>query len=62
MTTNTFELSVTLKGTNKSALRRKLMEIVEEFDDGYGKPRQGTYVEFDVESKIVTPLWDGKEY
>jgi hypothetical protein len=38
------------------------MEIIAEFDDDYGKPRQGIYVEFDVESKISTPIWDGKEY
>jgi hypothetical protein len=62
MTKNTFELNISMKGTDKAALRQKLVEIIKEFDDDYGKPRQGIMGEFNLETKISTPIWDGKEY
>jgi hypothetical protein len=62
MTKNTFQLNIFMKGTDKAALRQKLVEIIKEFDDDYGKPRQGTISEFNVETRISTPIWDGKEF
>jgi hypothetical protein len=58
----TFELQINMKGTDKKALRDKLMEIVMEFDSQYGKPCQGTISSYRVETKVVTPIWGGQDY
>jgi hypothetical protein len=51
-----------MTGTDKKALREKLMDIVKEIDSPYGKPCQGTVSQYHVETKISTPIWDGEEY
>jgi hypothetical protein len=57
-----FQLNITMTATNKEAMKRKLQDIVNEFDKPYGKPCQGIHSQYQVETKLVTPIWDGKEY
>lgn len=59
---NPFQLSIAMNGTSKEAMRLKLLEIAKEFETPYGKPCQGTVSQYQVVTKIVTPVWDGKEY
>lgn len=43
------------------AIRSRLNEIVNQFSE-YGKPVQGTFCEYQCNSTVITPVWDGKEY
>ena len=58
----TFVLNIKMQGYSKSALKESLAQILSEFDDSYGKPKQGNISQFEVETSVSTPIWDGKEY
>lgn len=38
------------------------MEIANYIDSSYGKPCQGTTIQYNLETKIYTPLWNGNTY
>lgn len=57
-----FNLTIDIKGNSKSSIKRRLEKIIKEFDTPYGKPVQGTIIESGVETKIITSVWNGKEY
>ena len=44
------------------AMRKKLQQIVDEFDSQYGKPIQGVVSQFGVVSHVITPKWHGQEF
>lgn len=62
MSNNKFILNIAMTGESKEAMKQKLLEIVKEFDSDYGKPCQGIVSQYHVETKISTPIWDGKSY
>lgn len=57
-----FHLSVTIEADNKEAVREQLLKLISEIDDEYGKPRQGTISGFQYEIKVITKLWNNREY
>ena len=57
-----FQLKIEIKADTKSALRESLLEIVQSLDSEYGKPCQGIRSGYRHETKVITPVWDGKEY
>ena len=62
MSKDNFILHINMKGETKEAMREALTRVLAEFNDAYGKPRQGTISEGLVETYVSTPIWDGKEY
>jgi hypothetical protein len=60
MTNPTCTLIITMTGTSKAAMKEKLLAIAKEFDTPYGKPCQGTCSQHNVETKVETPIWNGK--
>lgn len=44
------------------AMRKKLQQIVDDFDSSYGKPIQGVVSQFGVTSHVITPKWHGQEF
>lgn len=58
----TFTLVIEIKSLNKKAMKERLQSIINEFDSSYGKPCQGTTCYHDNETKVVTPIWDNREY
>lgn len=54
-------LLLAISGT-KESIREKLLEMVAEIDNDYGKPIQGVVSRFNSISHVITPIWKNKEY
>lgn len=55
------QLLMALTG-EKEGIRQQLKKIIDEFDDSYGKPKQGITINYNVTTEIITPIWEGKNY
>lgn len=55
------QLFVALTGS-KDAILQELKKLISEFDTPYGKPCQGTMLQYQCTKSVVTPIWNGKEY
>lgn len=62
MKTPTFQLTITMNGTSKKAIKERLLSIVKEIDSNYGKPCQGIISEYQLETHISTPIWNNQSY
>lgn len=55
------QLILVLTGDSRN-IKNKLKEILEQFDDSYGKPRQGTCIDYRLTTTVITPIWNGEPY
>lgn len=55
------QLLLAVTGTPKY-IREKLQQLLNQMDDAYGKPRQGTELGYGGDCTIITPLWKGDKY
>lgn len=62
MKTPNFTLEISMKAESKAAMKERLQKILNEFDQPYGKPLQGTTSEFRCETFVKTSIWDGRDY
>lgn len=54
------QLQVILTGT-PTGIKKKLQELINQIDT-YGKPVQGRNMQHNVESHVITPMWNKKSY
>lgn len=57
-----FHLIIEMKSTNKEAMKENLKRILEELDSNYGKPCQGTSIQYQCETIVKTPTWNMKAH
>ena len=55
------QLFLALTGS-KEGVYSSLLSLLAEFHDDYGKPRQGTYINCDCPTQVITPKWNGTNY
>ncbi len=58
---NDSQLIIALTG-DKDQIKKELERILSEFNDSYGRPRQGTQISYKSVSTVITPVWNGLEY
>lgn len=55
------QLLLAVTGTPKY-IREKLEQLLNQMNDPYGKPRQGTEIGYDGYCSVITPVWKGEKY
>ena len=57
-----FQLHIAIHAQNKQVVLEKLQKIINEINNDYGKPIQGSAGSYKCQSFVSTPIWNAKEY
>lgn len=57
-----FQLHVAIHGQNKQVIVEKLQKMIDEINNSYGKPIQGSVGSYKCQSYVSTPIWDSEGY